>query len=213
MRVCVVADLHGRLPQIPDCDVLILAGDICPDIDRVGWDPDLMRVGQMEWLGNEYYEWEQALPTEHIFATPGNHDWVHQFPEHCLSKMFIDELWEHDGKKFWFTPWVIRCGDWNYQATREARRYYFDNIPDKLDLLVHHSPAFEVGDRTYGDPGEPVGCPELRAAIQKKRPRYSTFGHIHEGLRFGSEYHLGETVMYHASMWGAQWTPVVFDIK
>jgi hypothetical protein len=136
---------------------------------------------------------------------------VHAFPDNCRSKMLIDEAALFECKFFWFTPWVAHCGDWNYQQSRDQRRYRFESIPYKLDVLVHHMPAQGVGDLTYSC--ESVGCLELRAAIQKKQPRHSVFGHIHEGLRHGQEYRLGGTVMHHASMWGDKWKPVTFDIK
>lgn len=225
MRIAVISDLHGRLPPIPKCDVLILGGDICPDIDRVGWVPELMKQRQMEWLATEYFEWEQCVPTNNIWATPGNHDWVSTFPSACRSRMFIDQGMELNGKTFWFTPWVAHCGQWNYQLSRGQRAERFKDIPEKLDVLVMHSPAFDVGDLTYTN--ETVGCRELRRVILEKKPRYAVFGHIHEGQRFVGaypngrecvesknlrEFRLGETTLFHASMWGPTWTPVIIDL-
>jgi Icc-related predicted phosphoesterase len=220
MKVCAVADLHGRLPDIPECDVLVIAGDICPDISArfTCFDPELMKLHQMKWLSDEYSEWEYKVPAPYILATPGNHDWVSTFPAHCRSKMFIDErftICENDSpdgphKTFWFTPWVQHCGDWNYMANRERRRYYFDNIPQNLDMLVMHSPAFGVGDLTYSN--DSAGCQELRDVIQKRQPRYAVFGHIHEGQRYGVINKLGGTTLFHCSMWGDKWKPVVLDI-
>jgi Icc-related predicted phosphoesterase len=235
VKICAVADLHGRLPDIPECDVLVIAGDICPDIDwRHAGGYDLMKQGQTEWLGDAYREWEDKVPAEHIVATPGNHDWVDAFPDNCRSQMYIDQGFEmYDGPKmkgrwpkpfgqellrdnlktlktFWFTPWVSHCGDWNYQAHRDRRRYAFDNIPHKLDLLVMHAPAHGVGDTTYS--GEHAGCQEMRQFIQMRQPRHAVFGHIHEGQRYGTEYRLGGTKLYHVSMWGEDWKPRVFEI-
>jgi len=201
LKIVAVADLHGRLPEIPECDVLLIAGDICPDISfKFSYnDPDLMALHQRQWLREEYAAWERNVPAQHILAVPGNHDWIDSFPESCRSRMFIDAGTEIDGVSFWFTPWVAPCGPWNYQLPRDQRKLRFADLPYRVDFLVMHGPAHEVGDRTYGDMN--VGCPEMRAAIYQKQPRRAVFGHIHEGQRDGVEYQLGGSKLYHVSLW------------
>jgi Icc-related predicted phosphoesterase len=212
MRVCAVSDLHGRLPQIPECDVLVIAGDICPDADTPGllWDPDGARVWQMNWLRETYAEWEAKVPATHIHVTPGNHDWINEFPPELRSRFHVDEGVTIDGKTFWFTPWVSPCGGWNYEQAQSQREYRFDNMPYKLDLLVMHAPAFGVGDLAYGD--IPAGCRAMKYFIEQRQPRHVVFGHIHEGQRYGREHRCGGSKCYNVAMWGENWQPLVLDI-
>ena len=56
MKICAISDGHGRLPDIPECDVLVIAGDFCAEWTRV-FDPDIMRLKQMEWLNGMYRAW------------------------------------------------------------------------------------------------------------------------------------------------------------
>lgn len=205
MKIIAVADLHGALPEIPPCDVLLLCGDNAPDMHgpATANDPDLMRVKQMQWFSFDYADWEKRVPAKHIFLTPGNHDWYVRLPEHLRTRMFVDDGISIPNEfgvdiSFWFTPWVSPCGDWNYLMTRGRRKEAFNEIPPRVDVLVAHSPAHRVGDRNKD--GERIGCPELRQAIQNKKPRHVFFGHCHEGYRDGRHYQLGDTHLWHASL-------------
>lgn len=216
MKVVAVADLHGRLPEIPPCDILVIAGDICPDSLSFRWgpiEPNLSRADQEYWLRHDYRAWENRIPAGRIMATPGNHDWVTKFPDECRSKMFIDETVEvAPNLHFYFTPWGASYECWNYNLGRKERRARFEMMPPHkfIDLLVMHTPAFGVGDLSYAK--EPLGCREMRAVIQQRQPKRAVFGHIHEGQRFGKEYRLGGTKLYHVSMWGENWNPTVLEI-
>jgi len=46
--------------------------------------------------------------------------------------------------------------------------------------MLTHGPPLNILDQTYfGE--ENVGCPHLRRAVERCRPRLHCFGHIHEG--------------------------------
>jgi len=216
MTIVAIADLHGTLPIIPPCEILLIAGDIAPDgygpIGRIrGFDPDLNRMEQVRWLLEEYQPWEASVPAKHILATPGNHDWFTSLPEDLRTRLFIDEGCDIDGKTFWFTPWVSPIGPWNYQMERRQRKERFFAMPQNLDVLVAHSPVHRVGDKCWD--GEEAGCPELRSLVQQRRPKHFCFGHIHEGARDGQQYQeFGQTMAHNCAIFGRDWTPVQFEI-
>ena len=213
MKIVAVSDLHGRLPEIPPCDVLVIAGDLCPDTYMdgrlvVGFDPDLSRIQQQQWLREVYRPWERQVPANRILMTPGNHDWITRMPEGFRTEFFVDDGTEAFGMTFWFTPWIPRVtGTWNYEAIPTHRSMSADMIPVGVDVLVSHAPAEGVADVTYTN--ESAGCRFLRIAVQQKQPKYHFFGHIHEGQRFGRELKaLGRTRSFNCAMWGASWMPV-----
>jgi len=210
MRCVAVADLHGNLPNnIPECDVLLIAGDIAPDFPRMGWDPDLMRMRQVEWLKSDYAAWEQQVPAKHILIVPGNHDWFNGLPDGLRSKLYIDEGCEIDGVSFWFSPWIAPVGCWNYMASRGERKEYFKRIPPRVDVLVVHCPPHKVMDANFA--GEHCGCPELRSAIWEKKPRFVVFGHIHEAMQ-SEAVMLGNSVCWNVSVAYRNKQPRVFEV-
>lgn len=201
--------------------MVVIAGDLCPDISSryTGHDSNLAATYQTEWLRNDYRKWETTVDAEEIVMTPGNHDWITRMADECRTRFFVDEEWSYKGKRFYFTPWVSPCGDWNYTLQRGERKQRFSMIPKGLDVLVSHSPALGYGDQSYGvilskdgKPPEPntCGCVELKMAIHNQQPRNVVFGHIHEGQRYGKQYQCGGSTLYNVAMWGPNWTPTVF---
>ena len=55
----------------------------------------------------------------------------------------------------------------------------WDLIPEGTDVLITHGPPLGHGDMVQG--GRRSGCLQLWHAVQRVRPKYHVFGHIHEG--------------------------------
>ena len=73
MRIVALSDQHGYLPEIPPCDLLIIAGDVCPD--RFG--PSLARdVPELRkaWFDETALPWIATAPATRTILTWGNHD-------------------------------------------------------------------------------------------------------------------------------------------
>lgn len=217
MKVCAMSDLHGVLPEapfitMPSCDVLVIAGDVAPDPfwKSVAGNVSLMREQQMEWFSSAYAEWESRIDAAHIVMTSGNHDWINELPSNCRTTLLNDSGTTINGKTFWGTPWVTPCGPWNFTTTRDRRRKYFEMIPCDLDVLIAHSPAYDVLDETKD--GTHAGCRELYTQLYRARPRYMVHGHIHEGQRYGRKDTVGRTTVYNVARYGSTWQPLVFEI-
>lgn len=223
LSVLAMSDLHGVLPPIEESvDVLILAGDICPDIGYGGVlaVPGICSVHQTEWLSTVYRQWESQVPAKHILMVPGNHDWVTGLPNECRTKFLVDAKYlilddQEVIYRFYGTPWTEPTdGRWNYTCRRSLRKHQFDKIPTNLDVLISHGPAYKIGDMNAE--GEHVGCPELRAAIYLARPNTCVYGHIHEGQRAkcgGAYGTLGTTQMINVAKYGSNWEPKKFQLQ
>jgi len=210
MRVCAISDLHGKLPNptdIPACQVLIISGDLCPDIPfhQALNDPELMRLRQMDWLRTTYSAWEKHVPASHIIMTPGNHDWVTYLPENCRTVFLVDEDFVLNARRFWCTPWSEPYGDFNWQASPERRREAFAMIPMDVSVIIAHAPPKGILDTTYY--GIQAGCPEFLAICKARHARHVTFGHIHEGKRFGASKFIDGTYYHNVAQ-----TYVEFDL-
>src|SRR5512142_3205347 len=70
MKILATADLHGNLPDIPDCDLLLIGGDILP----LAIQHDNAR--SLQWLDYEFREWLRHIPPAKIIGIAGNHDFV-----------------------------------------------------------------------------------------------------------------------------------------
>jgi Icc-related predicted phosphoesterase len=181
MKIVAVSDLHGNLPEIPACDLLLLAGDLCPISNHA---PDY----QAEWLDTRFRHWLQSLRhVPHVIGVAGNHDFVFEqeparVPNDLPWEYLQDSSTEYQGLKIWGTPWQTWFHDWAFNGLPDQLQQKWELIPADTDVLVVHGPPHGYGDAVArGDGVQHTGCPHLLARIEKIRPELVVFGHIHEG--------------------------------
>ena len=208
MRIVALSDQHGFLPDVPTCDLLIVAGDVCPD--RFG---PFMAVHdpyqQQAWFDRTVRPWLAATPATHKLLTWGNHDWCGQMcsfrsdtPAHARStdlQILVDEgttvpSGRDAGRELsvWATPWSNPFMRWAFMKRSSDLERVYAAIPDSIGVLVSHQPPYGYGDSTFDLDSrrmEHVGSRELLVAIERVRPRVVICGHVHGG--FGRYEHQG----------------------
>lgn len=182
MRVTATADLHGSLPTIKPCDILLLGGDITPvenhDIDY-----------QAEWLDTTFRQWLERLRNsgvENIVGIAGNHDYVFERPSLVpdLPWTYLeDSSVDINGLHIFGTPWVPNLRGWAfYGGEGGCGIYKAGRFPENIDILLAHGPMRGFGDHVsprFGDAD--VGCLYMRERVRTIQPKMFVCGHIHEG--------------------------------
>lgn len=77
MKIIALSDQHGHFPDVPECDLLIVAGDNC--IDFFGGVPaNVDPERQKHWFETKWLAWRLRQPAKHCVVTWGNHDFCGQ---------------------------------------------------------------------------------------------------------------------------------------
>lgn len=190
MRIVTISDthsLHHMVPSVPDGDVLVFAGDLM----NSGWD----------WRDiSSFDKWLGTLPHKFKVVVAGNHDWL--FERNPTASFALLTNATHylendgtviDGFRFWGSPQQPEFMNWAFNVPRGAAiKRYWDLIPDDTDVLITHGPPYGIQDKVAWN-GRPLGCEELRFAVQRVRPQLHIFGHIHGGAGVYKEPFTGTT--------------------
>ncbi|MAI33802.1 MAG: metallophosphoesterase [Rhodopirellula sp.] len=210
MRIVCISDthsLHRRIPEVPDGDVLIHAGD-CLGAGTLDNVEDLN-----DWLG--------TLPHRHKIVIAGNHDWVFQESPDLARGVLTNSIYledsgvEIEGVQFWGSPWTPTFMDWAFMLERgKPLEECWAKIPDDTDVLITHGPPHGIGDEASMEfRCQNVGCTALLHRLSQLSLKAHIFGHIHEGY---GEYRQGETRLVNASTCTARYAPtnppIVLDI-
>ena len=178
LKLVCIADTHLQHGfDIPDGDVLIHAGDFTGS-------GSLVQVNMaMQWFG--------SLPHKYKIFCAGNHDTLFETDPGLAKSLLPPSINVHylqdsevtiEGVRFYGSPWQPEFCNWAFNLPRgQALKEKWDHIPDGIDVLITHGPPYRILDETddtYG-PSENVGCPHLREAVERIKPRIHVFGHIH----------------------------------
>jgi Icc-related predicted phosphoesterase len=188
LTIVCVSDLHGdAYPEVPPCDILLVAGDV----ESSSIDPHDYEA-QRQHLWGPFSRWLERAPAKHIAACAGNHDFLalykpalyHDLPWHYLC----DEAVELEGLLIHGSPWTSPFMDWAFMLPEEELEKKWALISAETDILMTHSPPYGLGD--YIDNGltpEPnVGSRSLRRLVDEHAAlRLHVFGHIHGGAGQG----------------------------
>ncbi len=227
MKLVACADLHGRLPDVPACDLLLVAGDVCPHAGGgapVGGRADLSH--QAEWLGGPFRDWLDRVPARAVVATWGNHDFVGQrapgrVPAGLRWTLLVDAAATVLGVTVYGCPWSLHFHDWAFNApppdpAGEAfLAAQLAGVPAGTDVLLTHGPPLGHGDRTAD--GRRVGSAAVVECAGRVGLPLVVTGHIHEAYgRTELVTPAGVTAVLNASVVDRQYRlanrPIEFDL-
>jgi Icc-related predicted phosphoesterase len=174
--VCFISDTHNKHNKliIPECDFLIHSGDI----SSMGYEYEIVN----------FLKWFSKQPAKYKIFTVGNHDWLFE-RNRSLAKSLIpenviyleDESIEIDGLNFYGSPVQLEFCNWAFNRSEESLTRYWSNIPDNIDILITHSPAYGILDDVRHN-GKHLGSPSLYDEVTNRiKPLIHCFGHIHSG--------------------------------
>jgi len=140
-----------------------------------------------------FCKWFSEVPgyDERILIA-GNHDkyiekvGYEAFYEYCKEKGIIylqDSSVTIEGIKFHGSPYCNKYGDYSFMLNDMQLDKVWQKIPDDVDVLLTHGPAYSIGDEVQQDIMEPhVGSHTLTHQINNrlKKLRFHFFGHIHD---------------------------------
>lgn len=176
VRVVATSDLHGRLPEVPPCDLLLIAGDLCPITDH-------SHAFQQRFLEGPFASWLEGIEATTIVGIAGNHDFLAEDSPGFMRSLpwtyLCDESVEVSGLVVHGAPWTPTYGDWAFMRDDTALETRWEQISTRTTILMTHGPPFGQGDLVVD--GRHAGSRSLSRRIDVLPDlRLHVFGHIHE---------------------------------
>ena len=224
IKVVAISDLHGYLPEIPECNLLCICGDLVP------LNVQANSRKTRKWLIEEFKPWCESLSCHKVLFIAGNHD-LHfenldfmkaQFPKDDKVTYLFNEEYSYqskDGKIYsiFGTPYCQIFGNWAFMLPSKELEKAYSKIPENLDILMTHDAPYGVSDillqKEYYT-GEHIGNKPLAKAILQKAPKIVCHGHLHSTSREFEE--LGYSKVVNCSIkderYDSIYDPIVFKL-
>lgn len=182
IKLGVTSDLHGNLPSIEPCDILLICGDIFPLNIQTSM-PHCRK-----WLAEDFSDWCNSIPAKEIVFIAGNHDFFFaRDRKYELNTTKVHYLKDSEitieGIRIYGTPWCHQFGNWAFMLSDEELTKYYEQIPENLDILITHD-ALSIGNLgltewlgSFHNAGNEV----LTKYVLERKPKMYFCGHIHDG--------------------------------
>jgi Icc-related predicted phosphoesterase len=194
-------------------DILIHAGD-CTNVGK----PHEIKEF-LDWFSDTPFTHKIFIAGNHDFWFEKNHDIAQEYKDKGVKYLF-DSMVEIDGVKIYGSPWQPEFYNWAFNLPRgEKLAEKWGKIPEGLDILVTHSPAFGMVDATIQ--GISVGCHDLFQRVVKVKPKIHACGHIHwsygqktfDGIEFINASILNEGYFYENKPIAIEFNPETKEIN
>ena len=176
MKIVAISDLHNNyIKSLPPGDILLIAGDFTGS----GKDFEVEKFNEFLGRFRRYFK--------EILITPGNHDFLFEddYPRASKlitnAKLLMNETHTlYNGMTIFGSPVQTWFHDWAFNIkSYDDRMAVWKKIPDDVDILMTHGPAYSILDKTID--GKLTGCDALRDRLfQLACLKLHVFGHIHE---------------------------------
>ena len=133
----------------------------------------------IQWFAKQDYTHKVAIAGNHCKAMEGSRSKELRDMMANLGITYLQhEYVELAGLKIFGSPYTPTFGyGWVFNVDRDRIDLAWQDIPENLDILVSHGPAYGILDSVDG---RHVGCESLLQHIIQKKPYIHAFGHVHE---------------------------------
>jgi len=173
-QIAVFADTHGKHRQlsVENVDVVIHLGDACTFGNNTQF--------------TDFLDWFSNYPSKYKLFIAGNHELQWEENPEAFLQMFPQNIIFLENRS-------ICLEGINFLSVPARMRLYSMpkiKFPQKTDFLLTHAPPKDILDNGFG-------CPILEKLVNKLKPTYHLFGHIHETA--GQTIEKNETVFVNSS--------------
>lgn len=142
MKIVAISDTHGYLPELPECDVVCICGDILPLHIQKQYEPSLA------WLAGPFQDWALNLKCEKVIFIAGNHDFVFEYLyNNGIHNADGSDNMPHDARRLSII-----------HSNIETTLFQQDNPLDRKIVYLQDCGYTHEGVKFYGTPW----CPALK---------------------------------------------------
>jgi len=176
MNITCISDTHNNHEKLilKSGEVLIHSGDY------TGYKNSLEDF--LIWMSKQKFEFKILIAGNHdkeIYKM--GYNYVYELAKKYNIIYLENTSVNIKGILFYGAPWSVTFGGWDFMKKDEALYYEWNKIPENIDVLITHGPAYNVGDKVLvAYNGSNVGSISLMNKIKTlKNLKAHIFGHIH----------------------------------